>query len=92
VFTNTFGNAGQVSVNEPVQPPTTIGSDLLAEIGVGVLESVTLNAVGKVLQVVGVPVMAPVVALSVSPFGRIPAKTDQWYGRMPPEAASGGGV
>jgi hypothetical protein len=41
-----------------------------------------------VATAVGVPVMAPVVALSARPAGSAPLVTDQVYGVLPPVAAS----
>ena len=40
----------------------------------------------KVPAAVGVPEMTPVVALSVSPFGRAPLETVKVYGAVPPTA------
>ena len=37
---------------------------------------------------VGVPEIAPVLAVSDSPVGRVPTEMDQLYGVVPPTAAS----
>jgi hypothetical protein len=42
----------------------------------------------KAAAVVGVPVIAPLVALSVRPVGRDPLAIDQVYGGVPPLAVS----
>jgi hypothetical protein len=55
----------------------------------GLLESVTLKVNDVALAVaVGVPLIAPVVAFSVSPAGSVPLVNDQVYGVVPPVAAS----
>src|ERR1017187_5709351 len=52
------------------------------------LASVTLMV--KVPAAVGVPVMAPVVALSVKPAGRVPVATEKVNGAVPPETVMAG--
>jgi hypothetical protein len=61
-------------------------SDLLA-LCAGLLTSVTRAVKLKVPAVVGVPVIAPVLALSVRFGGRDPLEIDQVYGDVPPVAA-----
>ena len=51
-------------------------------------ESVTCTVKLEVPDVVGVPVIAPVLALRLSPAGRLPVVRLQVYGAMPPFAAS----
>ena len=54
----------------------------------GLPESVTLKVNDVALAVaVGVPLIAPVVAFSVSPAGSVPLVKDQVYGVVPPVAA-----
>src|ERR1017187_9716450 len=50
--------------------------------------SVTLMV--KVPAAVGVPVMAPVLALSVKPAGRVPVATEKVNGAVPPETVMAG--
>ena len=59
---------------------------LVAEASVGVAESVTFTVTVEVPAEVGVPVSTPAVD-SDSPAGSEPL-TLQWYGAVPPEAAS----
>jgi hypothetical protein len=55
----------------------------------GLLESVTLKMSGAfVTACVGVPVMAPVAAFSVSAVGIVPLVRLQVYGAVPPVAVS----
>lgn len=49
----------------------------------GVLLSVALTTNGKEPAAVGVPVIAPVVVLSVSPVGKAPVLIDHVYGPVP---------
>jgi hypothetical protein len=46
----------------------------------------TVMLVPAPLEVVGVPVMAPVLALSVKPAGSVPAEIAKEYGEVPPVA------
>jgi hypothetical protein len=52
------------------------------------LASVTFAVKLLVPVAVGVPVIAPVLALSDSPVGRLPALMDQVSGEVPPVAVS----
>jgi len=53
----------------------------------GVNASVTVNVSGVALAAaVGVPVIAPVAAFSVSPAGSVPVVNDHVYGGVPPPA------
>ena len=61
---------------------------LLLEVCCGELESVTVPVKLKVPAVVGVPVMAPVLAFSVSPGGKKPELMENAYGVVPPLAAN----
>jgi hypothetical protein len=63
-------------------------SDRLALLvaGVGLVESVSVTTTVLVPAAVGVPLIAPVEALSVKPGGRPVAP--QWYGALPPDPAS----
>ena len=54
----------------------------------GLPASLTWAVNVKVPVLVGVPVMAPVAALSANPPGRDPLATDQVYGVVPPVAES----
>jgi hypothetical protein len=55
----------------------------------GLLESLRVNVRGVALTaVVVLPVIAPVVALRVSPAGSVPLVSDQEYGVVPPVAVS----
>ncbi len=54
-----------------------------------VAESLTWTIKGYCPDAVGVPVTAPVEALSASPGGNEPETTLQLYGSVPPVAASG---
>lgn len=75
---------------------TVTGTLLLIEIlrfavavcAVGVSESVTCTVKLEVPVAVGVPVIAPVAAFSVSPPGRLPLVMAQVYGDTPPAAAT----
>jgi len=60
----------------------------LVAVWAGELESVTMAVKLKVPAVVGVPEMAPVLALRVRPGGRVPVEIDQVYGVVPPLAVS----
>ena len=74
--------SGAVPVTEIVRPTVAICC--------GLLESVTLNVIGVALALtVGVPLMTPVDALSVSPVGKgmLPVLSDHVYGAAPPAAA-----
>ena len=78
-------NVAAVCVIEDAAPVTTVGDFGSVVIdswavplrAVGVLESVTLTVKLELPAPVGVPVMAPVVALRESPPGNEPAVTDQ---------------
>ena len=59
-------------------------NDWLA-VWVGELESVTCSCTGKLPVWLGVPEICPE-ALRVSPGGRLPLSSDQWYGVVPPVA------
>lgn len=59
---------------------------LLLEVCCGELESLTVPVKLKVPAVVGVPVMAPVLPLSVSPGGSDPELMENAYGFVPPLA------
>ena len=50
--------------------------------------TVTVKLICPTCGPVGLPVIAPVEAFSVSPAGRLPLVTAQAYGVMPPAAAS----
>jgi hypothetical protein len=69
----------------PDCPPTVM---LVAKLAVcaGFEESETCNVNAEFPFAVGVPVIAPVDALSERPAGRLPVEIDQVYGRMPPVA------
>jgi len=56
----------------------------------GLSESVTVTVklIGPTFGPVGVPVIAPVAALRVSPAGKLPVVTDHESGVMPPAAAN----
>ena len=57
-------------------------------VSTGLPESVTLNVSGVLLTAaVGVPVIAPVPAVSDRPAGKVPLVSDQAYGVVPPVAA-----
>ena len=65
-----------------------IVSDLVDDCWLGTVESCTLNTVGLVFVVVGVPVIAPD-ALTESPVGSAePLSMLNMYPRVPPDAAS----
>ena len=51
------------------------------------LESVTMTEIRKLPLAVGVPEMMPVLALRLSPAGRLPEVIDQTKGAVPPVAA-----
>lgn len=51
-------------------------------------ESATFSVNVELPAAVGVPLIVPVLAPSVSPVGRLPCETDQVYGEMPPEVAN----
>jgi hypothetical protein len=69
------------------KPINIIVSERVA-VTAGARESVTRAVKVKLPAAVGVPLIVPVVELSVSPAGRLPAAIDQEYGLTPPEAAS----
>ena len=74
---------------DPVVPAgLTIIVALLLEVSCGEPESVTVPVKLKVPAVVGVPVMAPVLAFSVSPGGKEPELMANVYGLVPPLAAN----
>lgn len=52
------------------------------------LESLTVTEIGKLPLAVGVPEIAPVLALRLSPAGRLPEVIDQTNGAVPPVAVS----
>ena len=52
--------------------PSVKDSDCTAVCGVGVVESITFTAKLKVPEVVGVPEIVPLDALSAKPAGRVP--------------------
>ena len=54
----------------------------------GLLASLTWTVKLKVPATVGIPVIAPLVPLSVRPVGKDPLAIDQVYGSVPPLAAS----
>jgi hypothetical protein len=56
----------------------------LAVCGVGVVESVAVTVKLLVPAVVGVPLIVPVVGLSVRPTGSVPVVTAQLTGFVPP--------
>jgi hypothetical protein len=53
------------------------------------LESLTITEIGKLPLAVGVPETTPVLALRLSPAGRVPDVIDQTKGAVPPVAARG---
>jgi hypothetical protein len=55
---------------------------------VTLLESCTATVKGELLALKGVPVIAPVDAVSVSPDGNAPETTLQVYGSVPPVAVN----
>ena len=69
-------------------PPVALIEALLAVSDVGKLESVTVAVKLTLPAVVGVPVMAPVEAFSVSPAGSDPELIENVYGGVPPAATS----
>lgn len=50
------------------------------------LESLTITVIGKLPLVVGVPEMMPVLAVRLSPGGRLPDVIDHTKGAVPPVA------
>ena len=66
---------------------TAILRAFVAVCAVGVVESVTFTVKLKVPDVVGVPEMAPLEAVKLSPAGNAPALMLQLYGVVPPLAA-----
>ena len=55
----------------------------------GELKSVTLNVSAAALAVaVGIPLIVPVDAFNVKPFGSVPEMSAQVYGVVPPLAAN----
>jgi hypothetical protein len=72
-----------------VAVPIVIESALAGDVELALSLTVTLKLNGLPVAVVGVPLMTPVAALSVSPVGRDPLVTVQLlYGGAPPVAAS----
>ena len=70
-----FGSVEVVMTNAAGE---MVSAKLAVWVRTGLLESVTLNVSGVALAVaVGVPVMAPVAALSVKPAGNVPLLSDQ---------------
>ena len=58
-------------------------------VSTGLLASVILNVSGELFTAtVGVPAIAPVLALSDRPAGNVPLVSDQVYGVVPPVAMS----
>jgi hypothetical protein len=58
-------------------------------LAVAFLESVTVTVTGDagpLVMVVGVPVIAPVLVLAVSPAGKLPPVIAKVYGPVPPVA------
>jgi hypothetical protein len=79
----------------PDQMLTTVGTDAtvtlraLVAVWTGLPASVTFAVKFEVPAVVGIPVIAPLVALSVSPAGSPPLAKDHVYGKVPPLAVNG---
>jgi hypothetical protein len=65
---------------------TTIEQFVLVVSEVPEVESVTVAVKLKVPGVVGVPVIAPLLVLSVSPPGNAPTEIENAYGGVPPAA------
>lgn len=63
--------------------PTLIVKLALADIAVGFVASVTFTVNAKLPSFVGMPLIAPVWALSVSPWGSCPFWTRQDSGAIP---------
>ena len=63
----------------------TVMLNALVVVWAGPAESVTRAVKLNVPVDVGVPLMAPLEALSVRPLGKAPAASDQVYGGVPPE-------
>jgi hypothetical protein len=59
---------------------------LRAAVAVWLAASCTFAVKLLVPEPVGVPVIAPVLALRVKPAGRVPERIDQVYGWVPPVA------
>ena len=59
-------------------------SCFVAVCAVGVVESVAMTVKVVVAAVVGLPVMAPVLAFNVNPAGSAPTEMDQVTGGFPP--------
>jgi uncharacterized protein YqfA (UPF0365 family) len=65
-----------------------ITTRLAADVSTGLELSVTCTVRLLVPASVGVPLITPVEASRLRPVGRLPSVTDQWYGAVPPSAAS----
>jgi hypothetical protein len=68
-------------------PAVTVILRLFVALSAGVLASVTFTVNDDVPAAVGVPLICPA-PLSVKPFGKAPALSDQVYGVAPPLAAT----
>ena len=66
----------------------TVKEMLAVAVCCAALESLTVTEIGKLPLAVGVPEMRPVLALRLSPAGRLPEVIDQTKGAVPPVAVS----